>query len=53
MHVLFIIDGYQNSMFCSLASTPRRDYEKQRLLIGQLSFRKAVSQACPSGQNQG
>ena len=38
----FITDGYQNSMFCSLTSIPRWDYEK--------SYQ---SQAYPSGQIQG
>ena len=54
----FITDGYQNSIFCNIASIPSRDYDKshrlkQRSLIGQPSLRTAVSQACPSGRIQG
>ena len=54
----FITDGYQNSIFCNIASIPSRDYEKshrlkQRELIGQPSLRTAVSQACPSGRIHG
>ena len=54
----FITDGYQNSIFCNIASIQSRDYDKshrlkQRSLIGQPSLRTAVSQACPSGRIQG
>ena len=54
----FITNGCQNSMFCNIASIPRWNYEKphrlkQRSLIGQLSLRTSVSQACPSGRIQG
>ena len=54
----FITDGYQNSIFCNIASIPSQDYEKshlvkQRSLMGQPSLQTAVSQACPFGRNQG
>ena len=56
--IYFLTDYYQNSMFCSLASIPSRDYEKshrlkQRSLIEQPSLRTAVNQACPPGRIQG
>ena len=53
----FITDGNQNSMFCSLGSIPRQDYEqsyrlKEQSLIGLPSLRTAVYQTCPSNQIQ-
>ena len=44
----FIINGYQNSISCNIASIPSRDYEKyhrlkQRSPIGQSSLRTAIT----------
>ena len=54
----FITDGYQNTIFCNIASIPSRVYEKSHRLkrwslIGQPSIRTAVSQACPCDRIQG